>query len=657
MATVDISRLQLRTDQRKKEDRLQYDPHLQEERSRAGASQRWIDVIARLEDPSRAGELFQDVRNPGKGQIVTGRAPVQEIEEIRRNGNVISLKAAQELHLCLYNSVQAIHGDTESLDRSARSPRGDAFPGLDGSGVVIGIVDTGCDFRHRNFRQGKATRIRWIWDQSAEGATPPAGFGYGREIAAEEINDALRWGDEEAYRTLGYTPPIGAHGTHVMDIAAGNGREPALFGGREEIASVPISHPGVAPNATLVFVQLKTFEGGSLGNSRQLLDAVEYIFEKADQLNMPAVVNLSLSASGGPHDGSTLVEQGFEALLKEKPGRAIVVAAGNAYRKQSHTSGTVRRGETAVIRWHTDPRHTDPERTKSEMEIWYPGDRELKVVLRAPGGKTVLGPVELRETRELYERGSRTRLGRVSHRASDPNNGDHQISIRLPHLENVSGPWEIELSSETADVPFHAWIEQDDHGLSRFEDADESITLGSISCGESTIAVGAFDTSEQACLMLPFEATPAGPTRPGVSMRPRQKPEISAPGAGIVAARAHGGVTLMSGTSMAAAHVTGVVALLFQLAQRAGLPRLTLQETREILIQSAQPRDGQPLSHRLGAGSVNGAAAVKRLLETKDPRTLGARETLDSPHTQDILRLLAAQFAQTSQVLDRLIQN
>jgi subtilisin family serine protease len=140
-------------------------------------------------------------------------------------------------------------------------------------------------------------------------------------------------------------------------------------------------------------------------------------------------------------------------------------------------------------------------------------------------------------------------------------------------------------------------------------------------------------------------------------MRSRQKPEISAPGAGIVAARAHGGVTLMSGTSMAAAHVTGVVALLFQLAQRAGLPRLSIQETREILIQSAQPRDGEPLSHRLGAGSVDGAAALKRLLAAKNLRTEAGEETLNRPYTQDILRILAAQLSQTSQVLDRLIQN
>jgi subtilisin family serine protease len=60
---------------------------------------------------------------------------------------------------------------------------------------------------------------------------------------------------------------------------------------------------------------------------------------------------------------------------------------------------------------------------------------------------------------------------------------------------------------------------------------------------------------------------------------------VSAPGVAIVAARAHGGVTVMSGTSMAAAHVTGMAALLFQLAQRAGRGRLRIEETRALLSQ------------------------------------------------------------------------
>jgi hypothetical protein len=81
-----------------------------------------------------------------------------------------------------------------------------------------------------------------------------------------------------------------------MDIAAGNGRA--------------TNFPGVAPGASIVFVHCRARDSGgegNLGNSKQLLDAVDYIFRKADELSLPAVVNLSISSNSGPHDGSTPV--------------------------------------------------------------------------------------------------------------------------------------------------------------------------------------------------------------------------------------------------------------------------------------------------------------------------------------------------------------
>lgn len=586
MATVNTSKLQLRI-VTKKEDR-QYDPHLQEERQR-NLSGRTLDVIAKLKDRDLTVEGLRISRKPGTGQVVTGSVAVDEIDNVRAHGNVLSLKAATELHLCLYNSVPAIHCDPESLFLGSKNGN-ETFPGLDGSGVVIGIVDVGCDFRHKNFRRGNMTRIHCIWDQSSRTGVAPEGFDYGREITAEEINHALRFGDAGAYTALGYAPPIAAHGTHVMDIAAGNGREDALFGGKPSPpAPVEVCHPGVAPNATLVFVQLKTHPEGFLGNSRELLEAVEYIFEKADQLDMPAVVNLSLATSGGPHDGSTLVEQGFESLLAEKPGRAIVVAAGNSRLQRGHTAGKAAPGQPATIRWHTDP-----DKACSEMEVWYPGmegDGGLAVRLRTPDGITLSETIRLGETWDLYEsdREDAVRLGRISHREKDPNNGDHQIDVRLPHFngKDFDGkPWEIELATESGEIPFHAWIEQDDLGRSRFEDSVESHTLSSIACGKNLITVGAFDTAERESLRLPYEAAACGPTRHSAAFPEIQrKPEVCAPGVAVVAARAHGGVTLMSGTSMAAAHVSGMTALLFQLAQRAGRGRLRIEETRALLPQ------------------------------------------------------------------------
>ncbi|MBK8037643.1 MAG: S8 family serine peptidase [Verrucomicrobiaceae bacterium] len=76
----------------------------------------------------------------------------------------------------------------------------------------------------------------------------------------------------------------------------------------------------------------------------------------------------------------------------------------------------------------------------------------------------------------------------------------------------------------------------------------------------------------------------AGPTRDG-----RRKPEISAPGHEVVAARSRSGkgTTMMSGTSMAAPAVTGLVALLLAEARRRGL-QLTSNQLRSALIKSAR---------------------------------------------------------------------
>jgi subtilisin family serine protease len=641
---------------------LQYDPHLQEEKRRADLKQRstfranWenpnkpriADVIVRLKNFDDKPKDLHIVKHIGNG-IVTGTVAVKKIEDLRPQ--VASLKAATDLYLDLYNSVPAVHCDPESLDQGAPS-----FPGLDGSGVLIGIVDVGCDFRHKNFRTASgATRIRFLWDQSKD-ADPKNGdparspdYGYGRELDADLINKALK-AEDTAYKTLGYMPTANAHGTHVMDIAAGNGRELARFGGKDGPIAVQPSHPGLAPNAQIIFVHLKTFEGGELGNSRHLLEAVDYIFRKADALNMPAVVNLSVSTSGGPHDGKTLAELGFEALVNAKPGRAIVTSAGNSYQKQGHLSGALQPGESKTILWHTDPRHADPETTKNEMEIWYGEGQTLDLTLYAPGGRR-LGSVGLGKISDVNE-GER-RVGRVSHRYCDPNNYANQIDIRVPHIDDR--PWKIELSAKAAEVgengsatgkkrpgiEFHAWIEQADQGLSRFDgETDPLYTLGSISCSSSTLTVGAFDTAERACLARPFEATSAGPTRQvplgdAKKKAKRDKPDLSAPGVNIVAAAARGGVTVLSGTSMAAAHVTGLVALVFQLALRSGKGWLPFSDLRQILIGGVVSPDPDPfhpnLYQQLGAGRINGTNCMKKGLGLKAASPAPDSPTSGSP--------------------------
>jgi subtilisin family serine protease len=355
-------------------------------------------------------------------------------------------------------------------------------------------------------------------------------------------------------------------------------------------------------------------------------------------------LNLNLSTTGGPHDGTTLVEQGFEALLNypdgtPREGRALVISAGNAFAQDGHVAGTVRPGASTDLSWMIDPRLPADKALipKNEMEVWYSGKQTLKVSLESQGTPSrpsvSLGPVALEETYEIYD--GDTRIGRVSHRKDDPNNHDNQIDIRVIPLGTEGQPetWNVKLETESdrADwnVPFHAWIEQDDQGLARFDGiTDSSCTLGSIACGESPLIVGAFDTFEDVLTAGPYEGSSAGRTRDQ-----REKPDVSAPGVSILAARAQGGTTVMSGTSMAAPHVTGLVALLFQRAQQTGRGLLATDETRSVIItatrrseknrQENKKRSVDQWDSQLGNGRVNGVETVSGLADLAprpDPR-------------------------------------
>ena len=115
----------------------------------------------------------------------------------------------------------------------------------------------------------------------------------------------------------------------------------------------------------------------------------------------------------------------------------------------------------------------------------------------------------------------------------------------------------------------------------------------------------------------------------GIPGDPVYQPTITAPGVGIVAARASTGLitplgapddvslgadavryTTMSGTSMATPHVAGVVALMLD-----ANPSLTPGQIRDALRATAKAMNAAP--HEAGAGYVDALAAVTRIQGTQ----------------------------------------
>ncbi|WP_342719869.1 S8 family peptidase (plasmid) [Bacillus paramycoides] len=526
------------------------------------------------------------------GRIVTAKVELTEMEKIRQSQVVLSLKAVRPVKPLLKSTIEEIAARSNLLPPGAAKDYG-------GQDIVVGIIDDGCDFVHQNFQnQDKSTRILAIWDQSAEKNTDSS-VEYGRVFTSDQINSALN--SSQPYKTLGYPiipfdPEAPRHGTHVMDIAVGNGRATGI--------------PGVAPNADIVFVQAYPSDipwigeevvNSTLGDSKQILDGVKFIFDLAGE--RPCVINISLGTYGGPHDGTSLVEQGIDGLLIEKPNRAVVIAAGNSYNHGIHAEGLVPNRGSFDLHWKIN----DKDFTFNELEIWYKGEDEFLLELINPEGDSI-GKINLGENCKVLDDQGNTLVFMVN-RKSDPNNNDNEIGIFL-EKGIPTGTWTVRIHGTRVNHgAFHAWIERDlPRGQSSFiSPQNNTHTLDSISCGHKSIVVGAYDAHVPDTPI--YISSSAGPTRDG-----RQKPEISAPGHAVIAAASGtlNGVTKMSGTSMAAPAVSGVIALVLAEAQ-ANCINLSIDQIREIIKKAARrnPPDGQGWNNRYGLGRIDASKAVK----------------------------------------------
>ncbi len=130
---------------------------------------------------------------------------------------------------------------------------------LSGQGVLVGIVDSGIDYRHPDFiNEDGTTRIVRLWDQSVSG-NPPQGYALGAEFGPQEINQAL----EAPTRQEGYqivpSRDASGHGTAVAGIAAGNGRDSDGV------------YQGVAPDSPILAVKLGNPKKDSFPRTTELI--------------------------------------------------------------------------------------------------------------------------------------------------------------------------------------------------------------------------------------------------------------------------------------------------------------------------------------------------------------------------------------------------
>lgn len=499
------------------------------------------------------------------GRVTTLELPLDAVEKVAGLDFVSGLFAPRRFHPTL--DVSASEIGATYVWRNVTDADGKS---VDGTGVLIGVIDTGVDLSHPDLRFPNGTsKVLYLWDQTVSGKSPEE-FTYGIECSWHEINS----GKCPEVDTFG-------HGTHVASIAASSG----LASG---------NYLGIAPGASLIVVKsgVSLCDGESWTfQENELIDGLRYLVERANALGMRLVINLSFGGNIGGHDNTSPLEVVLDDLSAE--GVVVVVAAGNEANNQVHVTGSI--GSTSSTRVGWVPAE---QAQNAVVDLWYSSNRSISATLVTPSGRTVSGPTK--------PNGAKTGDGLVTILSTTSAKGNEiAVSVQNNDTLQTSG-WNLILSATDEGLPvkWDAWVDSDScsypaasfaSGDGYSIDANGTVTVPGTAIG--AITVGAYVTKNSWINQLGKTVSAQtyalgeivgfssrGPTRDG-----RTKPDISAPGVFIAAARSSNVPQgendpdqyhrVLAGTSMATPHVAGVVALMLQYR-----PWLAPEEVKSLLI-------------------------------------------------------------------------
>jgi endonuclease G len=413
-------------------------------------------------------------------------------------------------------------------------------------------------------------------------------------------------------------PPVERmqHGTTVCSIAAGrrtgNDTERHFAG-------------GVAPEASLIVIRYD-LRDATIGYNTGHVEALFFIDRLAKKFGKPVVVNISNGMNTGAHDGTSVVETACETFLDHgaAPGRVIVKSAGNERLSERHAVLGVSEGAIGKLPWLSAPvPGADPsEEVRDEiLELWFDGANRYRFRVNPPKG--LASPwfddqLDRGQTRERLE--NMNFIDVSLDRLHKSGNGWFQLKIAPGDASGVqAGEWllEVEGINVLTEKPIHAWVERMVNRKVRFLDhVEKKVTITIPGTSGNVIVVGAVGTADK---MQLDDSSSYGPTRGGPVP---EKPDLVAPGVRIRAALAGKrvesdpvlppGAKGNSGTSFAAPHVTGAIALLLSAAEKKpGQSQFNARQIRQALLQSARHFKG-----RWNEGTGYGELDVDKLFAT-----------------------------------------
>lgn len=446
---------------------------------------------------------------------------------------------------------------------SCITPVQEGANGLSGKGVLVGIIDSGIDYFHNDFRnEDGTTRIVSILDFEV----PQGDDRTEIEYTQEQINLALEQPTREEGLLIVPVEDYVGHGTHVAGIAAGNGRS---SDGRIR---------GVAYESPLIIVKLGR-RGDEFAKTTEIMRGIQYILDKARQMQMPVAINISFGNNYGAHDGSSLLET-FINEVSNQWKNVIAIGAGNEGAAGHHYQGEIAQGQTIEVGMDV----ADYEREVS-VQLWKSFSDVYTIEIISPSGQTsgVIQPVLGTQNFQLGQTKINLFFGEPS-----PYQTDQEIYfVMIPANDYIdSGSWKIRISAQQVVIGrFNMWlpVSAGINIFTRFSNPQVNTTLTIPSTSARAITVGAYNPRTNSIASF----SGRGFTRE-LNM---VKPNIVAPGVDIMSTLPRGTYGPMSGTSMATPFVTGAAALLMEWGIVRGNDPFMYGEKVKATLQKGAKRD------------------------------------------------------------------
>lgn len=576
--------------------------------------------------------------------VVNGLAivtPIDQLAKIRELGNVayIEVQASFTRPVLAENAGGIVQKLLERTSTKFIGATDANARGIRGQGMKVGIIDTGIDYTHAMLGGAGTPEAYKAIDPSKENsAFPTSKVVGGIDLVGTEY-------DSDSADFSRRTPKVdanpldeGGHGSHVAGTVAGRGDGVS-------------SYDGVAPDASLYAIKVFGADG-STGDA-VVVAGLEYSADPNGDLSLDDkldVVNLSLGSSyGSPH---ILYSEAMGNL--SRGGTIVVASAGNSGDNDYIVGAPSVADEAISVAASVDDmdqnwkfravRITTPSKPEILVEaIESTMTKKLDDLTASVAGPLV--PVGIADSD-------------LSQEMKDKVKGNVALIDRgvVPFADKIrraqeAGAIGVVVVNNKPDAPFAMGGD----GEFTIPAVMISKALGDdLKAVISAGGVASIEFKTDARIEKPelVDTIASFSSKGPRSMDALLKPEISAPGSLVISAKMGGGaeVVQMSGTSMAAPHMSGVMALLKQ-----AHPTLSSAELKSIAMNTAktmidEEKTVYPLS-RQGAGRIQVLKALDAKLVTS-PAALSLGEV--TVETKKMIRkqLTLKNITTVNQVLD-----